>query len=376
MQPVNLYGFLPSELEGLARELGASAFRGRQLATWLFRKGVGDLTAMTDLPKGFRDRLGERATLALPEIERVTVSLDGSEKLAFRLSDGARIQSVLMPEEDRYTLCLSTQVGCGFACAFCFTGTMGVERNLTTDEIVGQLVRANAWLDPARRVTHIVFMGMGEPLANYTATVKAIRIITDAKYGLGYSSRRVTLSTVGLGTGIEKLAREGLNVNLAVSLHATTDGVRERLMPINRSWNIEALLAAVRRFPVSTRRRVFFEYVLLDRVNDSAEDARRLVKLLRGISAKVNLIPFNEWPGSEFQRPPLPSILAFQKILLEAGVTTTVRWSKGEDIGAACGQLREARPGATGPAGGAAVNLDEIRRRIGRMADPELMTTR
>jgi 23S rRNA (adenine2503-C2)-methyltransferase len=344
MQRVNLYGLLPSELEGLARALGASAFRGRQLATWLFRKGVGDLAAMTDLPKEFRERLAEGATLALPEVERVTASRDGSEKLVLRLADGARIQAVLMPEEDRHTLCLSTQVGCGFGCAFCLTGTMGVERNLTADEIVGQLVRANARLGPARRVTHIVFMGMGEPLANYAATVKAIRIITDAKYGFGYSSRRVTLSTVGLVTGIEKLAREGLNVNLAVSLHATTDAVRQRLMPINRSWNIEALLGAVRRFPISARRRVFFEYVLLDRVNDSAEDARRLARLLRGIPAKVNLIPFNEWPRSEFQRPPLPAVLAFQKILLQAGVTTTVRWSKGEDIGAACGQLREARP--------------------------------
>jgi 23S rRNA (adenine2503-C2)-methyltransferase len=342
MPAVNLYGLLPSELEDLARELGASAFRGRQLATWLFRKGVGDLSAMTDLPKELRERLAERVTLALPEIERVTASQDGSEKLVLRLADGARIQSVLMPEDDRYTLCLSTQVGCGFGCAFCLTGTMGVERNLSADEIVGQLVRANAWLGPARRVTHIVFMGMGEPLANYAATVKAIRIITDARYGLGYSSRRVTLSTVGLGTGIDKLAREGLNVNLAVSLHATTDAVRGRLMPVNRAFGVEALLAAVRRFPVSARRRVFFEYVLLDRVNDSVEDARRLVRLLPGIPAKVNLIPFNEWPGSEFRRPPLPVILAFQRTLLAAGVTTTVRWSKGEDIGAACGQLKEA----------------------------------
>jgi 23S rRNA (adenine2503-C2)-methyltransferase len=360
MQPVNLYGRLPSELEELARGLGASPFRGRQLATWLFRKGVGDLSVMTDLPKDFRERLAERVTLALPEVERVTTSQDGSEKLVLRLADGGRIQSVLMPEEDRYTLCLSTQVGCGFGCGFCLTGTMGVGRNLTTDEIVGQLVRANAWLGPPRRVTHIVFMGMGEPLANYAATVKAIRIITDARYGLGYSSRRITLSTVGLGTGIDKLAREGLNVNLAVSLHATTDAVRGRLMPVNRSWNIDALLAAVRRFPVSARRRVFFEYVLLDRVNDSVEDARRLVKLLRGIPAKVNLIPFNEWAGSEFQRPPLPAILAFQKTLLEAGVTTTVRWSKGEDIGAACGQLREA------PAGGVTVP---------RSSDPEVVVT-
>jgi 23S rRNA (adenine2503-C2)-methyltransferase len=337
----NLLGLLPAELEDLAVDLGASRYRGRQLATWLYRREVFEFRAMTDLPAEFRHGLAERAMLVLPETDRVTLSRDGSRKFVLRLADGARVQSVLMPDEERRTLCLSTQVGCGFACAFCFTGTMGLGRNLTADEIVGQVLIANAALAPDQRVTHIVFMGMGEPLANYRATVRAIRILTDGTLGLGYSPRRVTVSTVGLVRGIEKLAREDLKVNLAISLHATTDAVRERLMPVNRSWNLEALMAAVRNFPVAPRRRIFFEYVLLDQVNASLEDARRLVRLLRGIPAKVNLIPFNDWQGSEFRRPPLSTILAFQSVLLDGGITTTVRWSKGEDIGAACGQLKE-----------------------------------
>jgi len=184
-------------------------------------------------------------------------------------------------------------------------------------------------------------MGMGEPLANYANLVAALRIMIDAKLGLGYSPRRLTVSTVGLVSGIDRLGREDLKVNLAVSLHAASDDVRGRLMPVNRSWNVEALLAAVRRYPLAPRQRVFFEYVMLDGVNDSAEEARRLAGLLRGIRAKINLIPFNDWNGSSFRRPPLPRILAFQAILLDAGITTTVRWSKGEDIGAACGQLKE-----------------------------------
>jgi 23S rRNA (adenine2503-C2)-methyltransferase len=337
----NLVGLLPAELEDLAVALGASRYRGRQLAAWLYRKEVFDLDLMTDLPVEFRRRLADHATLAWPVIDRVTLSRDGSRKFVLRLAGGARVQSVLMPDEDRRTLCLSTQVGCGFACAFCLTGTMGLGRNLTADEIVAQVLIANAALAPDQRVTHIVFMGMGEPLANFRATVRAIRILTDGKLGLGYSPRRVTVSTVGLVSGIEKLAREDLKVNLAVSLHATTDAVRERLMPVSRSWNLEALMRAVRNFPLPPRRRIFFEYVLLDQVNATLEDARRLVRLLRGLPAKVNLIPFNAWEGSEFRRPPLSTILAFQSVLLDAGITTTVRWSKGEDIGAACGQLKE-----------------------------------
>ena len=343
MSRVNLLGLLPSELEGLAVELGASRYRGRQLATWMYRKAVTDVDAMSDLPSEFRARLAGHAEIALPEVERTTPSLDGSRKLVFLLRDGGRISAVLMPDEDRLTLCLSTQVGCGYGCAFCLTGTMGLERNLDASEIVAQLLIANA-LSPERRVTHMVFMGMGEPLANYAALVKAIRIFIDPKLGLGYSPRRITVSTVGLVPAIERLGREDLKVNLAISLHGATDEVRGRLMPINRSWDVATLMAAVRKYPLAPRQSVFFEYVLLDGVNDSEADARALVRLLRGVRAKVNLIPFNDWATSSFRRPPLPRILAFQKVLMASGVTTTVRWSKGEDIGAACGQLREPIP--------------------------------
>jgi 23S rRNA (adenine2503-C2)-methyltransferase len=340
MSRVALAGLSPSELEDLAVALGASRYRGRQLATWMYRKGVTDLDAMSDLPKEFRAALSEHAEVGVPEVERVTPSLDGSRKLVFRLKDGGRVSAVMMPDEDRMTLCLSTQVGCGFACAFCLTGTMGLDRNLDASEIVGQLLSANT-LDSAHRVTHMVFMGMGEPLANYGALAKALRIFTDAKLGCGYSPRRITVSTVGLVPAIDKLGREDLKVNLAISLHGATDEVRARIMPINRSWGLAELMAAVKRYPLQPRQSVFFEYVLLEGVNDSDADARHLAKLVRGVRAKINLIPFNDWESSPFRRPPLPRILAVQKILMNAGITTTVRWSKGEDIGAACGQLRE-----------------------------------
>ena len=341
MSRVNLVGLLPSELEDLAVELGALRYRGRQLATWIYRKSVFDLEAMTDLPKEFRKHLAERAVVEVPEPERLMPSQDGSRKLVFVLAGGSRISSVLMPDDERMTLCVSTQVGCGFACGFCLTGVMGLERNLTAGEIVGQILAANRLLEQGQRATHLVFMGMGEPLANYAALVKALRILTDAKLGLGYSPRRITVSTVGLVPGIDKLGREELKVNLAVSLHATTDEVRSRLMPVNRSFDLAALLAAVKRYPLAPRQRVFFEYVMLEDVNDTLDDAQRLARLLRGVKAKVNLIPFNDWEGARFRRPPLARILAFQSVLLDAGITTTVRWSKGEDIGAACGQLQE-----------------------------------
>jgi 23S rRNA (adenine2503-C2)-methyltransferase len=341
MSRSNLVGLLPSELEDLAVSLGASRYRGRQLATWIYRKSARDLGALTDLPKDLRARLAESHEIGLPELERATPSQDGSRKLIFRLVDDRRVSAVLMPDDGRITLCLSTQVGCGYACAFCLTGTMGLDRNLTAGEIVGQLLAANALLGEHERVTHVVFMGMGEPLANYASLVAALRIMIDPKLGLAYSPRRLTVSTVGLVSGIDKLGHEDLKVNLAISLHAATDEVRGRLMPINRSWNLEALMAAVKRYPLASRQSVFFEYVMLEDVNDSADDARALARRLRGVKAKVNLIPFNDWEGAHFRRPPLPRILAFQGILLDAGITTTVRWSKGEDIGAACGQLKE-----------------------------------
>jgi 23S rRNA (adenine2503-C2)-methyltransferase len=343
MSRIDLLGLSPSELASLAESLGAARYRGRQLAVWLYRKNVMALEAMSDLPREFRQQLAGRCVVGVPGVERVTPSRDGSRKLVLRLEDGARIQSVLMPDDDRLTLCVSTQVGCGFGCAFCFTGTMGLQRNLSAGEIVGQVVAARGTLPRGTRLTHVVYMGMGEPLANYTATVKSLRLLTDPA-GFGFSPRRITVSTVGLVGGIEKLARESLRVNLAISLHATSNEIRDRIMPVNKGFAIEELLAACRKFPLPVRQRMTFEYVLLDGVNDSAEDARRLARLLRGIRAKINLIPFNDWEGSGFQRPPLPRILAFQGVLLEHGITATIRWSKGEDIGAACGQLQEAVP--------------------------------
>ena len=327
-------------MEDLAESLGAPRYRGRQLTGWIHAKGVADLAAMTDLPRDFRAALGRQVRVEVPEVERRTPSQDGSQKLVLRYGDGARVQAVLMPDGDRLTLCVSTQVGCGFGCAFCLTGTMGLERNLSAGEIVAQVLVARQGLAAGERVTHIVYMGMGEPLANYAATVKSLRLLTDPR-AFGFSPRRVTVSTVGLVSGIERLAKEDLKVNLAISLHATSNEIRDRIMPVNRGFAIEELLAACRRFPLPFRQRMTFEYVLLESINDSVEDARRLVRLLKGIRGKVNLIPFNDWDGSGFARPPLPRILAFQAVLLEQGIIATIRWSKGEDIGAACGQLRE-----------------------------------
>src|ERR1700675_307299 len=316
MSRLNLLDLLPSELEDLAESLGAPRYRGRQIVSWLYGKGVTDIEAMSDLPRDFRATLAERATVGVPQIERRTPSQDGSQKLVLILEDGARIQSVLMPDRDRLTLCVSTQVGCGFACAFCLTGTMGLERNLTAGEIVGQVLAARSTLGPGERLTHIVYMGMGEPLANYAATVQSLRILTEPK-AFGFSPRRITVSTVGLVLGIERLAKENLKVNLAISLHATSNEIRDRIMPVNKGFAIEELLAACRRFPLPFRQRMTFEYVLLEDVNDSVEDARRLVKLLKGIRGKINLIPFNDWEGSSFSRPPLARILDFQTVLLE-----------------------------------------------------------
>ena len=338
MSATNLLEMAPDEIVSFVEGLGQPAYRGRQLATWIYVKGVGDFGAMSDLPRELRDKLAAEAVVAPPTLHQRQVSRDGSAKLVLRLGDGQMVQSVVMPDRDRLTLCVSTQVGCGYGCAFCLTGTMGLVRNLTAGEIVGQVWAARASLEPGARLTHVVFMGMGEPLANYAATVKALRILL-APLGFGFSPRRITVSTVGLVRGLERLARENLRVNLAISLHAATDEVRSQLMPVNRGWGLDDLLAACRRFPLAVRQRMTFEYTLLDQVNDSPEDAKRLVGRLRGLRAKVNLIPFNEWPGSTFQRPAPERILAFQRALLDAGLLATVRWSKGEDVGAACGQL-------------------------------------
>src|SRR5262249_54566992 len=250
MSRLNLLDYPPLELESVAESLGAPRYRGRQIATWLYAKGATDIGAMSDLPREFRFALSERAGVAVPEIERRTPSQDGSQKLVLRLGDGARIQSVLMPDEDRLTLCVSTQVGCGFGCAFCFTGTMGLERNLTPGEIVGQVVAARRILPEGARITHLAQLGMGEPLAHYAATIPALGMLP-APRGCGSPPRRITVSTVGLVSGIEKLAKENLKVNLAISLHATSNQIRNRIMPVNKGFAIEELLEACRGFPVA-----------------------------------------------------------------------------------------------------------------------------
>ncbi len=341
MSAQNLLELTPNELVGLVESWGEPTYRGRQLAGWIYQKSVPDFDRMSNLPRSLRTRLAEEAVVKPPEVVESLASRDGSTKLVLRLRDGRRIHAVVMPDEDRLTLCVSSQVGCGFACAFCYTGTMGLVRDLTAGEIVGQVWAARARLPAGSRLTHVVFMGMGEPLANYGATVKALRTLVSPD-GFGFSPRRITVSTVGLVQGLERLAREDLRVNLAVSLHAATDEVRSRLMPVNRGWGLEDLLAACRRFPLPVRQRLTFEYTLLDGVNASVEDARRLCGRLRGLRCKVNLIPFNAWDGSGFRRPSLERILVFQRTLLNSGLTATVRWSKGEDVSAACGQLQTA----------------------------------
>jgi 23S rRNA (adenine2503-C2)-methyltransferase len=343
MPSIDLLELLPAEIEDLIESLGAPRYRGRQLAAWMFQKSTTDLEAMSDLPKELRREIAARCVVGLPLVERRIPSQDGSQKFVLRLDEGGRIQSVLMPDRERLTLCLSTQVGCGFGCAFCYTGTMGVDRNLRVGEIVGQVLAVQQILPPGARLTHVVYMGMGEPLANYTATVKSLRLLTDP-HGFAFSPRRITVSTVGLVGAIERLATENLRVNLAISLHAARNDVRDRLMPVNKGFPIEVLLDACRRFPLLVRQRMTFEYVLLDGVNDAPADAQRLARLLRGMRAKINLIPFNDWEGCGFRRSPLSRIMAFQALLLEQGLTATVRWSQGEDIGAACGQLKEALP--------------------------------
>jgi 23S rRNA (adenine2503-C2)-methyltransferase len=334
---VSLKDFTPTDLERWVQEAEQPAFRARQLLKWIYSRNVADFQAMTDLGKDFRAWLGQNARIACLSRERVITDEDGTRKILFRLQDGERIESVLIAEERRLTLCVSSQVGCALACRFCFTGQEGIKRNLTAGEIVDQICAARRELGPDERLTNLVFMGMGEPLANLTEVVKALEIIT-LDYGLNFSTRRITLSTVGLVPEMLELSRL-IPIKLAVSLHAADNETRSRLMPINRRYPLEELLAACRRLELPSRQRITFEYLLLDGVNDSPEDARKLAKLLRGLRAKINLIPFNEYPGATFQRPSPARIAEFQKILQEKHFTATVRQSRGAGIMAACGQL-------------------------------------
>jgi 23S rRNA (adenine2503-C2)-methyltransferase len=326
------------ELEGLLAAHGAARFHARQLFSWIYRRGVTDFEAMTDLSRDLRSRLARDFDIATPVVVRKDRSLDGTTKYLLQLADGNLIESVYIPDTPSNTFCLSTQVGCAMKCAFCLTGRMGIVRNLTAGEIAGQVRVLARELDMLEARFNIVLMGMGEPLHNYDATMKALRILAD-EHGLAVSPRRITLSTVGVLPALERLATEPLMPNLAISLHSTTEDQRDMLVPINRKYGLAELLDACRRFPLKRRNRITFEYVMLANVNDTPEDARRLVKLLSGIKAKVNLLPLNEAAGIPFERPSEARVNQFAQILADHYVTVSVRKSRGRDIRAACGQL-------------------------------------
>jgi 23S rRNA (adenine2503-C2)-methyltransferase len=326
------------ELEQAVEALGVPRFHARQLFQWVHKRGVTDFGEMTDLGRDLRAALEQNFSLGTPSIVRRETSSDGTTKLLLRLQDGQLIESVFIPDTPANTFCLSTQVGCAMRCGFCLTGKMGIVRNLSAGEIVSQVRVLARELDLLRARFNIVLMGMGEPLHNYDATMKALRMLSD-EYGLGVSARRITLSTVGVLPALERLATEPFMPNLAISLHATTEAQRDLLVPINRKYGLTELLDACRRFPVKRRARITFEYVMLRDVNDTDEDARRLVRLLNGIKAKVNLLPLNEAPGIPFERPGEARVDAFARILANRGVVVSVRKSRGRDIRAACGQL-------------------------------------
>jgi 23S rRNA (adenine2503-C2)-methyltransferase len=338
---------LLEELRDALVAAGEPRYRAEQLFRWIHQKGATTLAEMTNVGRDARARLEPLVDLRPLRVDLAQVARDGTTKLRLVTADGRRIESVLIPEsrpegsglvtdQDKLTLCVSSQVGCAIGCRFCATATLGLTRHLTAGEIVDQVYRATAVA--GRRITHLVFMGMGEPMHNYEGVVRAIRLLCD-DLGAGFSTRRITVSTSGLVPGIERLGREPFQVNLAVSLNATTDEVRGRLMPINRRWPLAALLGAIRAYPLARRRRVTFEYVLLAGVNDSDADARRLVKLLHGIPSKVNLIPWNPHPSLPFARPTPERVARFQALLKEHGLGAYLRETRGDDIAAACGQL-------------------------------------
>ena len=327
-----------SALESALEARGHKAFHARQIFRWLYRRGVTDVDAMTDLSRDLRAALARDFTIATPELTHRETSTDGTEKFLLRLADGRQIESVFIPDTPSMTFCISTQVGCAMACAFCLTGKMGLVRNLTAGEIVGQVRVLAGALGMRDKAFNIVLMGMGEPLHNYDETMKALRILTD-EHGFAMPPRRITLSTVGLLPALERLAQEPVMPNLAISLHAPTDALRAELVPLNKKYGVADIIAACQRFPLRKRSRITFEYVLLAGVNDSPEDARRLAKLLTGVKSKVNLIPLNAAPGIPFERPTDLAIDRFARILADRGLIVSVRKSRGRDIRAACGQL-------------------------------------
>ena len=353
--PVNLVGLTRAAMRDVLISNGTPARQARmrvgQIWQWIYQWGVRDFSLMTNLSKAYRAELGEKFVIELPQVVSKQVSEDGTRKWLVRITGGHEVEVVYIPEENRGTLCISSQVGCTLTCSFCHTGTQKLVRNLTAGEIVGQLMMARDDLgewpvpgapkDETRLLSNIVLMGMGEPLYNFENVRDAMKIAMDPE-GIQLSRRRITLSTSGVVPEIARTAKE-IGCQLAVSFHATTDDVRDKLVPINKRWNIETLLEALRAYPkVSNSERITFEYVMLNGVNDSDQDAHRLVKLIEGIPAKINLIPFNEWPGAPYTRSSNNRIRAFANIIYQAGYASPIRTPRGEDIMAACGQLKSA----------------------------------
>ena len=353
---LNLVGLTREQLADFLLQIGTPEskinMRVDQLWTWIYVRGVRDFHAMTNLAKEYRSLLDRHCCLEVPEFVQKQVSIDGTRKYLVRMHSGHEVETVYIPEPDRGTLCISSQVGCTLNCTFCHTGTQALVRNLTSQEIVGQFMAARddlgEWPAPGRHpkseqrlISNIVLMGMGEPLYNFENVRDAMNIAMDGR-GISLSRRRITLSTAGVVPGIKRTGDE-IGCRLAISLHGTTDEIRNRLVPINRKWNIATLLEALRSYPrLSNADRITFEYAMIKDVNDSDEDARRLVKLLHNIPAKVNLIPFNSWPGTQFKRSSSERIKGFANIIYKAGYPSPVRKPRGEDIMAACGQLKSA----------------------------------
>ena len=343
----NIIGLSREEIGDRFLSLGLQKFRSGQVWHWLYHKGATSFEEMTTLSKKVRAQLGQTFSIKRPMISEKQTSADGTIKWLLQFEDGAKAETVFIPEEDRGTLCISSQVGCTLNCSFCHTGTQKLVRNLSSSELVGQILIAfdelSAWPSAqiGRPLTNIVLMGMGEPLYNLDNVIKALKIIMDNE-GISISKRRITLSTSGI---VPEFSRCGLetDVNLAISLHAVTDDVRDILVPINKRYPINELLNACREYPgVSNSRRITFEYVMLKGINDSTSDARALIKLMEGIPAKINLIPFNPWPGSPYECSEKNQIEEFAKIVLKAGYPSPVRTPRGDDILAACGQLKSA----------------------------------
>jgi 23S rRNA (adenine2503-C2)-methyltransferase len=349
MSKINLRSLSRDAMEEFVKEQGLPAYRAKQILHWIYEKRVESIKDITELSRELREKLSDAAYVSNLQLLSRQASKDGTEKFLFGLEDGESIESVLIPDEDRHTLCISSQAGCAMSCGFCLTGGIGFKRNLKAHEIVDQIIavsklisKTNPPIPPLtkggeRGVTNIVLMGMGEPLLNLDEVVEAFHTITEL---MGFSKRRITLSTCGIAPAIPELYRKAPHVNLAISLNATTDDVRNRLMPVNKKYPIRVLLDACRKIPLSPRDRITFEYVMIDGMNDSLSDAKRLVTLLKGISSKVNLIPFNPFAGSSFKRPSDERVLAFQEILVRGKIYTFIRKSKGQDILAACGQLK------------------------------------